>query len=151
MDKILNQIEPGKYRGIIFAGGIYASGISGLNILRRHYKAVQDMKILVFCVGASPFEEKAFEEIKARNLRQELKDIPLFYGRGCWDESKMDLKDRTLCRLLHRAVAKQDPAALEPWAAALMNAFGQKCDWTDKAYLKPVFEYIREEWKVPTV
>ena len=39
-------------------------------------------------------------------------------------------------------VAKQNPEEYEPWQQALMCAVGQKCDWTDRAYLNPILEYI---------
>lgn len=39
--------------------------------------------------------------------------------------------------------AKKDPDDYEPLMAALMCAVGQKCDWTDKEYLKPLLEFVR--------
>ena len=71
-----------------------------------------------------------------------LAEIPLFYGRGAWDEGGMTFKDRTLCRLLQKSVAKKDPSTYEPWMQALMCAAGQTCDWTDKAYLTPLLEFL---------
>ena len=50
-----------QYENIILCGGVYASGIAGLSFLRKNYKELKDKKIAVFCVGASPFDEKAFE------------------------------------------------------------------------------------------
>lgn len=58
-------------------------------------------------MGASPYDEKAVADVKAQNLKEELKDIPLFYGRGAWDEEAMSLPDRMLCRMLQKAVAKK--------------------------------------------
>ena len=46
------------YDCIVFAGGIYASGISGLEVLRKHYTDIKHKKLAVLCVGASPFDEK---------------------------------------------------------------------------------------------
>ena len=37
---------------------------------------------------------------------------------------------------------KKNPEEYEPWEKALMCAVGQKCDWTDRAYLNPILEYI---------
>lgn len=132
-----------EYDWVIFAGAIYASGISGMNILRKIYGKLQDRKFVVFCVGASPFDEKAIEEIKRRNLREDLRNIPLFYGRGAWNESSMSFKDRTLCKMLQKMIAKQDPAAYEPWMKALLSAMGEKRDWTDRAYLAPLIEHVK--------
>ena len=131
------------YNTVIVAGAVYASGISGLNVLKKNWDVMKDKKTAVFCVGASPYDEKAIREVKDNNLKGELKDIPLFYGRGAWDESRMTFKDRTLCRLLQKMVAKQNPEECEPWIKALLSAVGQKCDWTDRKYLLPLFEYIR--------
>ena len=61
---------------------------------------------------------------------------------GFMDESLMSFKDRTLCKLLQKAVSKQSPDTYEPWHKALMCAVGQKCDWTDKKYLNPLIEWI---------
>ena len=132
-----------EYDIIILCGGIYASGIAGLSFLRKNHSQLSNKRTAIFCVGASPFDEKAFEEIREHNLKESMKGIPVFYGRGAWDEERMTFKDRTLCRILQKAVAKKDPAEYEPWMAALMCAVGQKCDWTDKEYLNPLLEFVR--------
>lgn len=136
----INKVK--QYDFIILAGGIYASGISGLSFLKKNYNDIKDKKIAVFCVGASPYEEKAFKQICEHNLKNDIKDIPVFYGRGSWDEEKMTFKDKTLCKMLQKVVAKQDPKTYEPWQKALMSAVGQKCDWTEKKYLQPLLEWI---------
>ncbi|WP_434309964.1 flavodoxin domain-containing protein [Hominifimenecus sp. rT4P-3] len=132
------------YEIIIWCGGIYASGIAGLSFLKKHMTELRGRKILVFCVGASPYDENALKEIKAHNLTGDLQEIPLFYGRGMWDESRMTWRDRTLCKLLQKSVAKKDPSTYKPWMKALMCAVGKSCDWTDKNYLTPLMEYLRQ-------
>lgn len=134
-----------QYDTIIFCGGIYASGIAGLAFLKKHIRGLQDKKTAIFCVGASPYDESALAEIKARNLTGDLRGIPLFYGRGAWDESKMTFRDKILCRLLQKSVAKRDPDTYEPWMKALMCAVGQNCDWTDRKYLVPLLDYLKNE------
>ncbi len=134
----------GQYGTIVLCGGIYASGIAGISFLKKNVGKWKDRKIAVFCVGASPHDGKALEEIRARNLTGDLKGVPLFYGRGAWDESRMKLVDRTLCKLLHKAVAKRDPDTYEPWMKALMCAKGQACDWTDKGDLMPLLDFLKE-------
>lgn len=136
--------EAAGYETIVLCGGIYASGIAGLSFLKKHIAGLRGRKTAVFCVGASPYDEKAFQEIKLHNMKNELSGIPLFYGRGIWVESKMTFKDRTLCRMLQKALAKKDPADYEPWMEACMSAVGQSCDWTDKKYLIPLRKYLEE-------
>lgn len=131
-----------QFKTIILCGGIYASGIAGLSFLKKDFNKINDKNIAVLCVGASPYDENALETIRTFNLKGELKEIPLFYGRGAWDESIMTFKDRTLCRLLQKAIAKKDSSSYEPWMKALMSASGQNCDWTDKKYLNPLLDYL---------
>ena len=64
-----------KYELVIFASAIYASGISGLKVLKKNYAELKNKKVIIFCVGASPYDKKAFDEIRAYNLKDDLKDI----------------------------------------------------------------------------
>lgn len=139
----LSQIEP--YHTIILGGGIYASGILGLSFLKKNMEQLKGKKIAVFCVGASPYDDTAFQQIYSHNFTNNLLGVRCFYCRGAWDESKMNFQDRTLCKLLQKAVAKKEPSTYEPWEAALMGAVGKQCDWTDKKYLNPIIEYINAQ------
>ncbi len=130
------------YETIIMCGGIYASGIAGLSFLKKNMARLSGHRVFVFCVGASPYDERAFEAIRARNLTGSLREIPLFYGRGAWDEDKMTVGDRFLCRLLQRSLQKKDPASYEPWERALVEATGKACDWTDRQSLRPLLEAV---------
>ncbi|HBE99008.1 MAG TPA: flavodoxin [Firmicutes bacterium] len=142
--KAANIREIVKYDTIVLGGGIYASGIAGLSFLKKNIGKLKGKKIVVFCCGASPYEEKAFLQIKERNMKGDLANIPLFYCRGGFDMDAMSFMDRTLCNLLKKAVAKKDPAKYEPWEKALMEAGDHKSDWTDKKYLEPIIEYLKQ-------
>lgn len=131
-----------QYESIVLCGGVYASSIAGLSFLKKYFRNLKGKKIAVFCVGASPYDEKALNDIKKLHLKDELSDIPLFYGRGAWNESRMSFKDRTLCKLLQKAIAKKNPNTYEPWMKALMSAVGKSCDWTDKKYLTSIQKYL---------
>lgn len=131
-----------EYDIIILGGGVYASGIAGLSFLKKNIQCLKDKKIVIFCVGASPYDAETFAAGCEHNLKDELKEIPCFYCRGAWDESIMSFADRTLCKMLQKAVAKQDPSTYEPWQKALMCAVGQKCDWTDRKYIEPILKYV---------
>lgn len=133
-----------KYDVIVLGGGVYASGIAGLQFLKKNISSLSDKKIAVFAVGASPYDEKAIMQIKELHFKDELSNVPLFYCRGAWDEAKMTFGDRTLCKMLQKAVSKQNPEQYEPWQKSLMCAVGQKCDWTDKNYLEPLLKYLDE-------
>ena len=132
-----------QYDAIILGGGIYASGISGLSFLKKNIGKLQGRKIIVFCDGASPFDEKAFQQIIDYNLKGPLSGLPCFYCRGAWDMDRMNFADRNLCRLLQKIVAKKKTGDYEVWEKALIEAGSKKCDWTDKAYIKPILDALR--------
>ncbi|MDL2249510.1 flavodoxin domain-containing protein [Lachnospiraceae bacterium OttesenSCG-928-J05] len=133
-----------EYDTIILGGGIYASGIAGLSFIRKNLTVLKNKKIAVFCVGASPYEENSFNQIIDHNYKNDIAGIPCFYCRGGWNEEEMSFKDRTLCKLLQKAVSRKAPEDYEIWEKALMCAVGQKCDWTDKEYLKPLLEFAKK-------
>lgn len=132
-----------QYDTVILGGGIYAGGIAGLSFIKKHYDKLKDKKIIVFAVGASPYDEKSMKELRERHFKGELEKLPCFYCRGAWNEEIMSLTDRMLCGMLKKAVSKKDPANYEPWEAALIQAMGTNCDWTSKENLAPIIEIVR--------
>lgn len=143
--KKANRKDVQKYETIILGGGVYASGIAGLSFLKNNIDQFKNKKIAVFCVGASPYDEKAYKQMGEMHFKDKLQEIPLFYCRGAWDLEQMSFADRTLCKLLQKAVAKKDSSAYEPWEKALMCAGEQKCDWTERKYLDALLEYVKNE------
>ena len=55
----------------------------------------------------------------------------------------MSFGDRTLCKMLQKMVAKQNPDTMESGQTALLSAVGQKCDWTDRKYIEPLIEAVK--------
>ncbi len=133
-----------QYDAVILGGGIYASGIMGLSFLKKHISELQGKKIVVFCDGASPYEENAFRKIVEFNMKDELAGIPCFYCRGAWDPDGMGMIDRNLCRMLQNAVKKKDPNECEIWEKALKEAGSEKHDWTDRSYIAPIIEAVKQ-------
>ena len=144
--KNANAVDLKPYDVILLGGGVYASGIAGFQFIKKNIGQLADKKIAVFAVGASPYDEKAILQRRDLHFKNELRSIPLFYCRGAWDEETMKFTDRALCKMLQKAVAKQNPDEYEPWQKALMCTVGQKCDWTDQSYLEPLLKQI-EKWR----
>lgn len=130
---------------VILGGGVYASGIAGLSFLKKNWGALKGKKVLVFMCGASPYDEDAFDTVVKFNMKGELSEVPCFYCRGAFDMPAMTFKDRTLCKLLRKTVAKKKPEEREVWEKALMEVpEDQRGDWKDKSYLLPILEALRE-------
>ena len=128
-----------EYDTVLLGGGIYASGIAGLSFLKKNIGKLAGKKVIVFCCGASPYEQKAFDAIVKYNFKDALEGIPCFYCRGAFSMRDMTFKDRTLCRLLRKVVAKKKPEEYEPWEKGLMEVKeDEKGDWTDISYIEPI-------------
>ena len=132
------------YDTIILGGGIYASNIAGIDFLRKNINSFKGKKNIVFCVGASPYDDKSFKEIYNRNFKDTLSNIKCFYCRGSWNEEVMTLRDKILCKFIKKMLLKKDPSNYEIWETALMESFGEKCDWTDKKNLDSIIKFIKE-------
>lgn len=142
-DAVIEEIM--KYETIIFGGGIYAGRMLGISFLKDNYLKLRDKNIVVFGVGASPYDEKVVSYLRDNNLKGSLSEIPCFYCRGTWDEEKMSFRDKILCSMLKKVVSKKDPENYEPWEKALAEAMNtSKCDWTRKDNIKPIVEFIQE-------
>ena len=144
----INQAKPQMLNiadTIILCGGIYASSIAGLSFLKKNAALLSGKKTAVFAVGASPYDQKTLEELKKRHLSGALEGVPLFYGRGAWNEEIMPAKDKFLCSMLMKVVSKKPAEQCEPWELALKEAMGKKCSWVDEKYLEPLYKYIHKD------
>lgn len=132
------------YEIIIFAGGIYAGGIGGIKHLKKLLGNSAKASVLIFAVGASPYDEKAIKQLKTRNLKDFPTTVTLFYGRGIYDEQAMNFKDRSLCRMLRKSLMKKDPETFEePWMSGLVESNGEHSDWMDQEYIKPLLAFVQ--------
>jgi menaquinone-dependent protoporphyrinogen IX oxidase len=128
---------------VIVGGAVYASGISCTSFLKKNIGKLKGKKILVYTCAASPYNKKFVDALIDMNMKDDLKGIPVYYCRGAFDLKNMSFADRTLCKMLRKAVAKKDPKDWELWESALMECKeDESCDWTDKSYLEPVIEAI---------
>lgn len=135
----------GQINTLIYCAGVYAGGISGLSAFCKAHPQLSRMHFSVLAVGASSYNQTAVDTLKAASLKGNFKDVPLFYARGIWDLHAMTLKDRTLCRMLQKMVARKKPEEIEPWMADLLSAGDQAMDWTDPVYLEPVLQWVQKE------
>ena len=131
-----------EYDPVIAGGGIYAGSVACASFLKKLHKRFPEKRLLVFAVGASTFDAQEAAKVRRQNFRDDLSEIPFVYCRGVYDESVMSWKDRTLCRMLRSALKKNPPQRPEPWAQALCEAEGKRCDWVDQRFLAPLFEIL---------
>ena len=59
---------------IVLGGGVYASGIAGLQFLKKNIGRLSGKKIAVFAVGASPYDGKAIQQIRDKDYPNALRN-----------------------------------------------------------------------------
>ncbi len=135
------------YDVIILGGGLYSESISGISFLKKNISALKGKRIFIYCCGAAEYDEELIDMVKKKNLKDGLENIPMFYFQGAWDLDKMNLGDRTMCKMFIKMLSKKDPATLNKTAKLFLDIKDKKCDWTDKKYIAPLIERIKEENK----
>lgn len=141
--KSFRQVDLDNYNWVIFAGGLYANSMAGLDILEKNFSMFENKNLALFCVGASPCNEKSCLEIRHHNLRGNLKNLPMFYGRGRWNEDILNLKDRFFIGSLRKFIDKKPTDSVPAWLQDLLNSDHITSDWIDRAYLTPLIKYIK--------
>lgn len=141
--------EMARYDTIIYGGGIYGTGIAGISLLRKSFRALEGRRLVVFCVGAFPCSEGALRWFARHNLKGLYPAAPCFFCRGIWDPSTMGLPDRILYRVLRGLIGRKPPEACHSWQRALLEAGDCRQDWTDRACLAPIKDYLLQNEKKP--
>ena len=134
-----------KYDTVLIGGGVYASSISGISFLKKHYIALKNKRIIVFCCGAAPFDDEIIQTIRDKNLKGDLSNIPCFYFQGMWDLESMNFTDKAMCKMYVKMLDKKDPSTIKAWEKPFLEAKDKKCDWTDKKYLEPLFAELNSK------
>lgn len=131
-----------EYDTVIYGGGLYAGGINGFKSFRKRMQANPGKRYFLFAVGATPGRPDEIEAIRSHNLTaQEANAIPFYYLRGGFDHEKLKGADRLMMALMRKALAaKKAPG---PDDQALLEAFSQPVDFTDRAQLLPIVQAIR--------
>jgi len=89
------------YDTVIYGGGLYAVGISGVKLITKNLYKLKNKKVVVIATGASPFREEAVNEVRNMNfISIEQKHIQFFYLRGGFNYSKLKPIYKVLMTLL---------------------------------------------------
>lgn len=131
-----------EYSTIIFGGSLHAVGIKGIKLIKKALPRLTDKKIVVFAVGASPPKEGIVEEIMKNNFSINSQDsFKLFYLRGGFDFSKLDLQNKIIMTLYRaRLSVKKKKSADE---IGMLAAYSKPMDFTRKENLRQLIEYVK--------
>ena len=133
-----------KYDIIIFGGGLYASGISGISLITKNFKSISDKNIIVFTVGLAATEDKSiFAPIIDKNIPAEIRSsIRFFHFRGGIDYSKLHMVHKAMMAMLKKMVTKKNPEDQTDEDREMLQTYGDNVDFTDEKTIKPLVSYV---------
>ncbi len=135
------------YDTIIYGGGLYAGGVSGISLLTENYDKIKDKNVILFTCGlADPTDPDNVSHIReglAKVLTPEmLNALHLFHLRGAIDYSRLNLVHKAMMAMLHKAMLKKDYASLRKEDQLMLDTYGQQVDFTNQRSIAPLVEYV---------
>lgn len=131
-----------EYNTIIYGGGLYASGISGISIITKNFDLIKDKNIVVFTVGLAATEDlSVFEPIIKKNIPEYMQNsIKIFHLRGGMDYSKLNFKHKAMMSMLKKLVEKKESKTEED--IQMLETYGETVDFKDEKTIEPLIMYV---------
>lgn len=130
------------YDTVIYGGGLYAGGISGVKLITKNLERLKGKKIAVFATGASPAREEVINEVRNNNFTPEQqKRIRFFYLRGGFDFNKLTLFNKGIMSIMKLCLKKtKNPT---PDDLGMLEAFDHPVDFTDEKNITELIAYAK--------
>lgn len=138
------------YDVIVYGGGLYAGGVSGISFLTKNFSKIKDKRILLFTCGlGDPKVPENVKNIRTRldkTLSDEMREvIRIFHLRGAMDYSKLSFLHRSMMSMVQKSVQKKDPATRTQEDIQMLETFGKSVDFTDRAAIEPLIKSALED------
>lgn len=126
-----------EYDVLIFGGGLYAGGLSGISLLAKNFDSLKDKKIYIFTVGAAdvtdPENISSIRSSLSRTLTPSMQEsVQIYHLRGGLRYSKMSFIHRTMMSMLVKMVRKKPENELSSEEEQMLESYGQDIDFTDR-------------------
>lgn len=137
-----------RYDTIIYGGGLYAGGVSGIKLLTKNWPLLSEKQVILFTCGladpADPENVRHIRESLAKALPPDmLEKLQLFHFQGGIDYSRLSLLHRSMMAMLRKMLLKQDPQNLNEESKYLLETYGKCLDFTDRDSISPLTAYVR--------
>ena len=133
-----------EFDSIALVGGVYAGKITGLDFFRKNAVDFSSKRLAVFAVGAVPDSLENTEDLRKRNMKGRLSSVPVYYGRGAFDEAVLTFVDRNLLSIVRKAASRTAPEKRTPLDNVILGTT-EPVSWIDESYLSGVAGYMMEE------
>lgn len=133
--------ELSAYDLVIYGGGIYASGILGIDLVVKH----PVKNLILFTVGLANPAITDYSDIIEKNLPIPLREnTKIFHLRGGIDYKKLGLLHRTLMAAMKKiSVDRKSPDQLSSEDKAFLDTYGKEVNFTDIQTIQPIIKYVQ--------
>lgn len=131
-----------KYDLVIYGGGLYASGISGVDlVVKNHTK-----NLVIFTVGLSNPKVTDYSETLNKNIPLELREkVKIFHLRGGIDYKKLGLVDRGMMAMMKNITfGKKSDKDLTEDEKVFLDTYGGSVHFADRNTIDPLVGYVQE-------
>lgn len=147
----VKQISPAvlqQNNAIVYGGGLYAGGVSGIGQLAKNFESIRDKELFLFAVGASDMTDSANVKAIRDNLQKALpadmwKMAHVYCLRGGMLYSKMSLPHRMMMNMMIKMLRKKSESELRSDEKAMLETYGQDSDFTDRETIVPLVADVR--------
>jgi hypothetical protein len=127
---------------VIFGGSLHAVGINGIKIIKQNLPILNDKKIIVFAVGASPPRGNILKEVKNNNFNAEQQqNIAFYYLRGGFNYDKLDRLNKVIMSLFKVRIALKKKRTSDE--IGMLAAYAKPIDCTKKENITEIVEYAK--------
>lgn len=136
-----------EYDTVIHFGGLYAGGVKGL---KNVVKAIgNNTKIVIATVGLADVNDKENTDNIKKSLKRQvpeniLSNASVFHLRGGIDYSKLNLKHKTMMKLLYNKAKKIPDEKKTAEVKAMIETYNSKVDFVDFSSLNPILKEVKK-------
>ncbi|WP_068781724.1 flavodoxin domain-containing protein [Paenibacillus sp. GM2] len=128
------------YDIIMYSGGIYASSISGSDLVSKN----ACKHLIVFTVGLTNPETMDYTDIMHRAFpNQNIQPQKVFHLRGAIDYGKLGFLHRNLMKMLNKAVEKKAESEMNEVEKVIKDTYGKQVDYINRESIRPIIAYIQ--------
>lgn len=139
------------YDTIIYGGGLYAGGVSGIKFITQNWHSLSERTVILFTCGlADPENPENLSHIRdslSKTLPEEiLTHLHLFHLRGGLDYPRLSFLHKSMMSMLRKMLSKKDPSMLieeDRQLLKLLETQEKSVDFTDQNTIQTLVNYCR--------
>lgn len=134
-----------KYNQIIYGGGLYAGGVSGIKLITKNWELLSGKRVILFTCGiadpAKPENTAHIRESLGKVLSPEMMNqIQLFHLRGGIDYKRLSFVHKSMMAMLRKMLLNKDEASLSDEDIQVLDTYGKHLDFSSRDSIQPLVE-----------